>query len=618
MNERLTAHLSTSRALTAQFRSSVWARRALWLRVLFCWALISTFPFFDEGKNYDFRLQVRGPQARTKQIVVIKIDLADWIIWSGRSPSPRATKDIRLLSDKYFWRADAWDDLLGHVLAQDPKAIGVAFFFAPDLPRPSPSLKNIRDQRIQWAAQLDGEGRLSAPVMAAAYNHNVGLVSLREDEDHVLRRFDYPNFPGPSLALKVAEFDDPTMADAYPPDNEARLIDFRGPATIFPSISALNVLSGRVPPNFFTDKIVLIGTDSLPALQTPMGKMSRADVLAQIVDNMLAHRWIHRLPPWLSSFYLLLVLLLSMGIITNYPSGVATLFLLWLALGNLSLSAWAFDTFNLWVPGLSAIAVLFVSYIVFIGYQLTIKENQTWQLEREKQLLSEVDQLRNNFVSLISHDLKTPIAKIQAICDRLMTGQVAREVREGLGLLRQESMELHRYIHSILQISRLESNKVQLRKEPVDLNELVEKVLVQIRPLADDKQLLLMSVLEPMFSLEVDGVLVQEVILNLIENAVKYTPAGGEISVQTREVNDKVIFSVTDTGPGIPIGDREHLFEKFYRGQAHQSETKGTGLGLFLVKYFIELHGGEVFLESEVEVGTRIGFVLPLTLEGSV
>ncbi len=83
--------------------------------------------------------------------------------------------------------------------------------------------------------------------------------------------------------------------------------------------------------------------------------------------------------------------------------------------------------------------------------------------------------MRNNFVSLISHDLKTPIAKIQAICDRLLSGPVVTEVRESLGNLRKESVELHRYIQSILQISRLESNKVQLRKEATDLNEIVER-----------------------------------------------------------------------------------------------------------------------------------------------
>ena len=94
--------------------------------------------------------------------------------------------------------------------------------------------------------------------------------------------------------------------------------------------------------------------------------------------------------------------------------------------------------------------------------------------------------------------------------------------------------------------------------------------------------------------------------------SIKNTPNDGAIQVETKEVDDHVIFAVKDNGPGVPAEDREHLFEKFYRGQAHQSATKGTGLGLYLVKYFIELHGGEVFLESDVGKGTKVGFTLPL------
>jgi signal transduction histidine kinase len=371
-----------------------------------------------------------------------------------------------------------------------------------------------------------------------------------------------------------------------------------------------------VPPGFFKDKIVIIGSDSLQGFQTPMGHMARADVMAQVVDNVINKRWITRLNPVLCSLYLLAILLLAVFVLTSYPQTVVAVFLLWLGLGTTALSIWVFDTFYFWIPAASVLVLGLVAYVIFIGYQLSVKENQTWRLEQEKQMLSAVDQLRNNFVSLISHDLKTPIAKIQAICDRLMAGggetAVSEDIREGLNAVRKESMELHRYIQSILQISRLESNKVQLHKEATDLNEVVEKVIGQVRPLSADKRQKLNMELEPMFSLEVDGVLIQEVVLNLVENAIKYTPNDGSIVVKTKEVDDRVIFEVDDSGPGIPLEDREHLFEKFFRGQAHQSAIKGTGLGLYLVKYFIELHGGEVFLESEVGKGTRVGFTLPL------
>ena len=595
----------------------IWKARGLWLRILFCWALGATFPFFDEVKQYDLRFALRGTQEISKQIVMVYFDQEDWNAWVGSTTNWlrtfKETSGPSEPSDSSFWRTHVWNQLLAQILAQSPKVVGVTLFFNPLLPRPDDSLKAIFDPRIVWAAQLDNEGRPVLPLMSNSYGRNVGLVDLREDEDHILRRFSLPQTPINHMGVRLSEAQGaPPLGTASSPMGESRLINFRGAAGVFPSVTALNVLKGRVAADFFRDKTVIIGSHSLATYRTPLGPMSRAGVLAQIVDNILERRWITRLSAWGCALYLLVVLLMAVAILINYPQSVAFVFLLWLGLGTTAFSIWVFDSFYFWIPTFSAVALALVAYVIFISYQLSMKENQTWRLEQETDLLSELDQLRNNFVSLISHDLKTPIAKIQAICDRLLSGQIADELRDGLNAVRKESVELHRYIQSILQISRLESNKIQLRKEATDLNEVVEKVVGQVLPLSADKRQQVDVELEPLFSIEVDGVLIQEVVLNLVENAVKYTPNDGHIEVKTQEVDDKVIFTVQDSGPGIPYGDRQHIFEKFFRGQAQQGQIKGTGLGLYLVKYFIELHGGEVFLESEVGKGTRVGFTLPL------
>lgn len=589
----------------------IWQAKGLWFRVLFCWALGSTLPFFDEAENYDVRLRLRGQQPASREVVIVHMDQADWTAIHGPTENwMRALKEFAAPNDSFFWKASTWDLLLGRILAQNPRAIGVTFFFSQQLPQPDSHHQNLLDSRITWAAQIDSEGRPVMPLLANTYGYNVALTDLREDEDRVLRRMNASAGPLPHMAFKLVETTKTPHADLV---GDTRLINFRGTQG-FRSISAADVIRGRVPAEFFTDKIVLIGSSSLPAhqFQTPLGKMSRAESLAQITDNALEKRWIERASPLVCSLYLLASLLLAVMILTSYPQTMAFVFMLWLGLGTTAFSLWIFDSFYFWVPALSPLIVFLLAYIVLIGYQLAIKENQTWRLEQEKQLLSELDQLRNNFVSLISHDLKTPIAKIQAICDRLLAGSVEGEVREGLGNLRKESVELHRYIQSILQLSKLESNSVQLRKEATDLNEVVNKVVEQISSLAGDKRQDLHVDLEPMFSIEVDSVMIQEVVLNLVENAVKYTPNDGRIEVKTQEVDDRVIFTVQDSGPGIPARDREHIFEKFFRGQAEQSQVKGTGLGLFLVKYFVELHGGEVFLDSDIGKGTRVGFTLPL------
>src|SRR5690606_10376599 len=177
-------------------------------------------------------------------------------------------------------------------------------------------------------------------------------------------------------------------------------------------------------------------------------------------------------------------------------------------------------------------------YVVFLGYQLTLKENEAWRLEQEKKFFSEIEQLKNNFVSLISHDLKTPIAKIQAICDRLLAQPASADVHEGLERLRQESSVLHRYIQSILKMSRVESRDFKLNKEAADINEMIETVVSQLTPLIQQKHIHLELNLEPIFSIELDSLLIQEVILNLIENAVKYTPEKGSIEVSSREIEN--------------------------------------------------------------------------------
>ncbi len=594
----------------------IWKAKGLWLRVLVCWGLAATFPYFDEVKQYDLRFEIRGAQEVAKQIVLVEFDQEDWTAWHGPNNNLlRSLKEFSAVTDSYFWRPATWNTLLGKILAQGPQIIGVTFFFNPQLTEPEENLRSLRNPRVLWAGQLDNEGSPAFPLMANSYKYNVALVDLREDEDRVLRRFTAPVGPLPHMGLKLAEqAAGVSMQDINSNLGETRTINFRGKRGVFPVVHALDVLLGRVPPSFFKDKIVLIGTNSIPAhqFQTPLGRMNRAQVLAQVVDNVIGKRWIERLKPMMSWFYLLAVLLLAVAILVNYPQSVAFVFLLWLGMGTTSLSIWVFDSYYFWLPAFSPLVLCLIAYVVFIGYQLTMKENQTWRLEQEKKLLFELDHLRNNFVSLISHDLKTPIAKIQAICDRLMAGTVRDEVRDGLLSLRKESSELHRYIQSILQVSRLESSQVRIHKEATDLNEVVEKVISQLKPLADDKRQVFNISLEPMFSIEVDSVLIQEVVLNLVENAIKYTPNDGVIDVRTQEVEDKVIFAVKDNGPGIPEEDRHHIFEKFFRGRAHKSAIKGTGLGLFLVKYFIELHGGEVFLETDLGKGTRVGFTLPL------
>jgi signal transduction histidine kinase len=178
--------------------------------------------------------------------------------------------------------------------------------------------------------------------------------------------------------------------------------------------------------------------------------------------------------------------------------------------------------------------------------------------------------------------------------------------------LRSSSEELNRYIQSILKVLRVESRDFKLNVEVGDINEIIQEALLQLTPLAQEKQIQIETNLEPMFSIEVDVTLIREVLINLVENAIKYTPAGGKITLTSHETPTRVRVEVADTGEGIDPAEAQNVWGKFVRGKDQDLKTKGTGLGLYLVKYFIELHGGEVFLSSELKKGTKVSFSLPL------
>ena len=279
-------------------------------------------------------------------------------------------------------------------------------------------------------------------------------------------------------------------------------------------------------------------------------------------------------------------------------------------------SAWTFDSFSVWIPIISPISLFIFIWLLFTAYQALRIEKAHMRLKQEQSYLAELEQLKNNFVSLISHDLKTPIAKIQAVLDRLLSsGHVPIEISEDLGSLKVYSEELNRYIQSILKVLRVESRDFRIIKETADINGVIENVVDRVRPLASEKNIQIEVLLEPMFLIEFDVTLMTEVFLNIIENSIKYTQAGGRIKIHSRETETDVFVEITDNGEGISADDQENIWKKFVRGKAQDHKTKGTGLGLYLVKYFIELHGGKISLTSELKKGTTIFVSLPLNPE---
>ena len=230
----------------------------------------------------------------------------------------------------------------------------------------------------------------------------------------------------------------------------------------------------------------------------------------------------------------------------------------------------------------------------------------------------EIARMKTDFVSNVSHELKTPLASIKAYTEMLMDDEAPDDKtrREFYEIIAGESDRLHRLIENILNISRLESGVVKVVKEPISLPEVAKAALDVALPQARAKSIELTEHLAPVYyEVEADRDMIYQAILNLLSNAIKYTPDGGQVklSVTADERRQVAVCEVQDTGRGIPADDLPHIFDKFYRVRANCKMAKGTGLGLTLVKHIVETaHEGKLSVVSEPGKGSCFSFELPL------
>ena len=238
-------------------------------------------------------------------------------------------------------------------------------------------------------------------------------------------------------------------------------------------------------------------------------------------------------------------------------------------------------------------------------------------ITREK----EISQMKNDFVSHVSHELKTPLASIMAYSEMLCDGEADDEQtrKEFYSIIQSQAQRLSRLIEDILNVSRIESGLIKVNKQPLSLTILIEEQLQMMKSYAGEKSIEIISPKPIVFDqVYADKDMISQVIVNLLSNAVKYTRSSGKVTIKAEvdEIAGLARLSVTDTGVGIPESELPHLFEKFYRVEANKGMAKGTGLGLNLVKQIIEkVHNGRVFVESKVGVGSTFGFELPLAAE---
>ncbi|MFB3137966.1 MAG: ATP-binding protein [Phycisphaerales bacterium] len=235
----------------------------------------------------------------------------------------------------------------------------------------------------------------------------------------------------------------------------------------------------------------------------------------------------------------------------------------------------------------------------------------------------EISQMKSDFVSKASHELRTPLSSIHAYVEMLVDGEAADDEarNEFYRIIQNETDRLGRLLDNMLNISRIEAGIVQIERENVDLRSLIDRAIDTLEPQAKEKEISLHTkVAEVDLTVEGDADMLFQVVLNLISNSVKYTPAGGRITVSADSDNltRSVVLAVSDTGLGIPPDSIPKLFDKFYRVENYKRVAKGSGLGLSLCKHIVEtLHHGQIGVESELGMGSKFWVTIPMRYAGS-
>ena len=213
---------------------------------------------------------------------------------------------------------------------------------------------------------------------------------------------------------------------------------------------------------------------------------------------------------------------------------------------------------------------------------------------------AETERLRSALLSSVSHDLRTPLGAITGVSSALLEDELLLEAPEGRELLttiNEEANRLNRLVGNLLDMTRLEAGAVEPKKEWQPVEEVIGSLLTRWAPQLEHRSLAV-DLDEGLPLIQIDGVLMEQALANILDNACRYTSATETIEVRASAAPDRVLISIGDRGPGLPSGDESRIFEKFYRGLEARSGRSGVGLGLAVARGIVEAHGGRIWAEN--------------------
>jgi len=584
--------------------------------------VLHRFPLnYLEGALYDGRMRFTPQPSPGSEIVTVAIDGKTLESLQGEPDTRDHTKLIQQLTD------EGPEALI--VMADPTKWIGsdvdktefsqsasrlTNFFFTTEQIAPMSQYAHLRLPK-----PFDNLSLGSTPITRDNISFAGDKVTRR-----ILLAFEGQLMLQPVLANLHNHIVSPKQyRGAYEVDGSTFTYGWFHPTGTYKPLSFIDIRDGRFPRGYFKNKIVLLGRDNqldtddyilTPFSRDPLA-MSRLEAQANILETLISNSGITREPPYFNLVLTVLVSWLTVLLVWSARPLMGIMAILLQAAGFGVLAYVLFSVFGVWVNMIHPLLAIFVSYYFFIPYRLIVENKKSWEYYQRNRLLVQVEELKTNFISMMSHDLKTPIARIQGMAEMALneSGKLSTNQKEALSSIMRSSDELGRFIGSILDLTRIESKEVKLQKSSRDVNSILEEVIKKYEFNARAKKIALRPELDPLFSVKMDVDLIRQVFSNLIDNAIKYSPADSEITISSKEEEGKIRVAVTDRGPGIPKDEVDNIFQKFYRSKAAKaSPIKGSGLGLYLAKYFVELHGGAISVESEPQRGSTFTVQLPV------
>ncbi|MBC7691085.1 MAG: CHASE2 domain-containing protein [Methylotenera sp.] len=598
-----------------------------------------------ESSLYDFRMSKGSQPAPSQDIVLISLDDQTTKVLDEFSPLP----------------LDQHARFLEKLEALSPKAVG----YLVDMNRVNQAQPDLfrgewGNRFVQSANRLEGRGipvllgtpfdvtgEVLPPYPLSSLSHAIAVIHKDGNvfsEDKVTRRALLKLYDKPTFHLDLARRLGLSPSNALPrgayfeSEVEAEYFFFRyhgspaskpGQPSRYTRYSFSDVLLGKLPTDALNGKIVLIGSltreDTGDFALTPYSKASFANpklaIHATILDTILHDNGILRAPVWVNWVATFLASTFVIWSVFTYTPLVGVFNTLSAALLFLLAGQLLFSIEGIWVREGQPIIGIFLGYYLAVPYRLIREYKKRWDYQKKNELLMQVEELKTNFLSLVTHDLKTPVARIQGLAEVLLRKAAERleqTDRETLHHIIASTDELNHFITSILELTKVESNRLQLFLESKDINQLIEKSIEGFRTQARAARIQINVQLDPLFPIKIDPSLISKVLNNLIDNALKYSPAGSQITVESHETGEWVEILVKDQGIGLSEVERTSLFTRFYRAKNDTTtQVTGTGLGLYLTKFFIEAHQGKVEVQSEAGRGSTFKILLPLQFDES-